>query len=39
MGIQKELKLRGNEFNWGATAFFVGYALSEFPQGIVIDKI
>jgi hypothetical protein len=34
MGIQKDLELRGNDFNWGATAFFVGYGVSELLQGM-----
>lgn len=25
--------MKGNDFTWGATAFFIAYALAEFPQG------
>jgi hypothetical protein len=33
MGIQKDLKMKSNDFTWGATAFFIGYAVAEIPQG------
>jgi hypothetical protein len=32
MGIQKDLHMKGNDFAWTATAFFIGYALAEIPQ-------
>jgi hypothetical protein len=34
MGIQTELHMTGNEFSWAGTAFFLGYMLAEFPQGV-----
>lgn len=37
MGIQKDLGLKGNDFSWLATAFFIAYAISEFPQGYLIQ--
>jgi len=33
MGIQKDLNMKNNDFTWGATAFFIGYAFAEIPQG------
>jgi hypothetical protein len=33
MGLAKDAQLKGNEFSWMATAFFIAYALAEFPQG------
>jgi hypothetical protein len=33
MGIQKDLHLGPNDFTNGATAFFIGYAVAELPQG------
>jgi hypothetical protein len=33
MGIQKDLHLGPNDFTNGATAFFIGYAVAEIPQG------
>lgn len=33
MGLQKDLKMKGDDFSWLATAFFIAYAVAEFPQG------
>jgi hypothetical protein len=33
MGFQKDVGMKGNDFSWMATAFFMGYALAEIPQG------
>ncbi|KAG4411687.1 hypothetical protein IFR04_015185 [Cadophora malorum] len=33
MGLSVDVNLKGNEFSWMATAFFVAYALAEIPQG------
>jgi hypothetical protein len=33
MGISKDLKLKGNEFTWAATAFFIAYFIAEVPTG------
>lgn len=39
MGISKSLKFGdGNDFSWMATAFFIGYAVAEFPQGYLIQR-
>lgn len=34
MVIQKDLGMKGNDFSWMATAFFIGFGIAEFPQGI-----
>jgi len=39
MGIQKDLNMKSNDFSWGATAFFVGYAISELPQGKIRNAL
>jgi len=33
MGLQRDLKMVGNEFSWAGTIFFIAYGLAEFPQG------
>ena len=38
MGLPKDLGLQGNDFSWMATAFFIGYAIAEFPQGYLLQK-
>ena len=38
MGLSDSLGMRGNDFPWMATAFFIGYAVAEFPQGYLIQK-
>lgn len=38
MGISKDLHFRGDDFSWMATAFFIGYAVAEFPQGALIQR-
>ncbi|EOD49509.1 putative allantoate permease protein [Neofusicoccum parvum UCRNP2] len=38
MGIQKDLGMKGNDFSWMATAFFIAFALAEFPQGALIQR-
>lgn len=38
MGLQKDLKMQGNDFSWMATAFFIGFAVAEFPQGYLLQK-
>lgn len=38
MGLSDSLDMRGNDFPWMATAFFIGYAVAEFPQGYLIQK-
>ncbi|RAL08063.1 allantoate permease [Aspergillus homomorphus CBS 101889] len=34
MGLQQDLGMRGNDFSWLATGFFIAYAVAEFPQGM-----
>lgn len=38
MGLQKDLKMKGDDFSWLATAFFIAYAVAEFPQGVLLQK-
>ncbi|QDS69567.1 hypothetical protein FKW77_008078 [Venturia effusa] len=38
MGMQRDIKMHGNQFSWGATGFFLAYALAELPQSILIQK-
>lgn len=38
MGMSKDLHMTGNDFSWMATAFFIGYALAEFPQGFLLQR-
>jgi hypothetical protein len=33
MGINKDLKLKGNDFTNAATAFFIAYLVAEVPNG------
>ncbi|KAI4751058.1 major facilitator superfamily transporter [Aureobasidium sp. EXF-3400] len=34
MGLQKDLRMQGQDFAWTATAFFIGYVVAELPQGV-----
>lgn len=38
MGLSESIGIRGNDFSWMATAFFIGYGVAEFPQGFLIQK-
>ncbi|KAF4442940.1 hypothetical protein F53441_11584 [Fusarium austroafricanum] len=38
MGLSENLNFKGNDFSWMATAFFIGFAVAEFPQGVLIQK-
>lgn len=38
MGLQKDLHMKGNDFSWMATAFFIAYAVAEFPQGWLLQR-
>lgn len=38
MGISKSLHFEGDDFSWMATAFFIGYAVAELPQGFLIQR-
>ena len=33
MGLNKDLKLKGNEFTNAATWFFIAYLIAEVPNG------
>ena len=33
MGLNKDLKLKGNNFTNAATAFFIPYLIAEIPNG------
>lgn len=34
MGMQDDLGMKGNDFSWLATGFFIAYAVAEIPQGM-----
>ncbi|PYH46052.1 putative MFS transporter [Aspergillus saccharolyticus JOP 1030-1] len=38
MGMQEDLGMKGNDFSWLATAFFIAYAVAEIPQGILLQR-
>ncbi|KPI42500.1 Thiamine pathway transporter THI73 [Cyphellophora attinorum] len=38
MGLQKDLGMKGNDFSWMATSFFIAYAVAEFPQGYLLQR-
>ncbi|UNI17597.1 hypothetical protein JDV02_003929 [Purpureocillium takamizusanense] len=38
MGMSESLHFRGDDFSWMATAFFIGYAVAELPQGFLIQR-
>ncbi|KAH0049386.1 hypothetical protein KCU60_g24974, partial [Aureobasidium melanogenum] len=38
MGLQKDLNMQGQDFSWTATAFFIGYIVAEWPQGILLHR-
>ena len=37
MGMQQTLQMKGQEFSWLATAFYIAYGLAEFPQGLLLQ--
>lgn len=39
MGLNKELKLKPNEFTNAATWFFIAYLIAEVPNGIVLQRV
>jgi hypothetical protein len=39
MGLQKDLHMKGQDFSWTATAFFIGYIVAEWPQGESIASL
>lgn len=38
MGLATNTHLKGQQFSWLATAFFLSFALAEIPQGILLQK-
>ncbi|KAF1990821.1 putative allantoate permease [Aulographum hederae CBS 113979] len=38
MGLQKDLGMKGQDFSWLATSFFIGFAMAEFGQGYLLQK-
>lgn len=38
-GLQKDLKLKGNEFNAALTVFFVPYVIFEIPSNIILKRL
>ncbi|THX72313.1 major facilitator superfamily transporter [Aureobasidium pullulans] len=38
MGLQKDLHMQGQDFSWTATAFFIGYVVAEWPQGVLLQR-
>ncbi|KAI4116275.1 MAG: hypothetical protein LQ338_007742 [Usnochroma carphineum] len=39
MGLNKELKLKANEFSNAATWFFIAYLIAEVPNGIILQRV
>lgn len=39
MGLESSLGMKGQDFSWMATAFFIAYAVAEFPQGLLLQKL
>lgn len=39
MGLNKDLKLRGNNFSNTATAFFIAYLIAEIPNAMVLQWV
>ncbi|KAL8706571.1 MAG: hypothetical protein Q9201_000384 [Fulgogasparrea decipioides] len=39
MGLNKELKLKPNEFSNAATWFFIAYLIAEVPNGIILQRV
>ncbi|KAJ5761761.1 uncharacterized protein N7511_005143 [Penicillium nucicola] len=38
MGMQDDLGMKGNDFSWLATSFFIAYAVAEIPQGALLQR-
>ncbi|KAF2092631.1 putative allantoate permease [Rhizodiscina lignyota] len=38
MGLTTSLHMDTNQFSWLASAFFIAYAVAEFPQGYLLQK-
>ena len=39
MGLNKDLKLKGDDFTNAATAFFIAYLVAEVPNGIPLHPL
>ncbi|KAI9824685.1 MAG: hypothetical protein M1826_007263 [Phylliscum demangeonii] len=39
MGLNKDLRLVGNNFTDAATAFFIAYLIAEIPNGILLQRV
>lgn len=39
MGLNKDLKLQGNDFTNAATAFYIAYLIAEIPIGLLIQRL
>jgi len=39
MGMPKDIGMKGQDFTWGATAFFIAYTAAELPQGAYIPTL
>ncbi|KAL8708412.1 MAG: hypothetical protein Q9220_006702 [cf. Caloplaca sp. 1 TL-2023] len=39
MGLNKDLKLKANEFSNAATWFFIAYLIAEVPNGIILQRV
>lgn len=39
MGLNKDLKLQGNDFTNAATAFYIAYLIAEIPIGLVLQRL
>ncbi|KAI4262764.1 MAG: hypothetical protein L6R42_002059 [Xanthoria sp. 1 TBL-2021] len=39
MGLNKELKLKSNEFSNAATWFFIAYLIAEVPNAIILQRV
>ncbi|PWY81540.1 MFS general substrate transporter [Aspergillus sclerotioniger CBS 115572] len=38
MGMQDDLGMKGNDFSWLATGFFIAYAVAEISQGFLLQR-
>lgn len=39
MGLDKDLRLKGDDFTNAATAFFIAYLVAEVPNGIPLHPL
>lgn len=38
MGLKKDLNMRGNQYSWTGTAFYLGYLAFEFPANMILQR-